>query len=334
MTLSDLISSNYLAFVLPLFIIFFAFIGALVIIYKDRNIQKSAKSAITEFKYTELFQMPIFLLIVFSTVSIVVIVFTEFWEGDQLPSTIEQWGAVGDYFGGMLNPVLAFASFMALLHTIQIQSKQLDVSTKELEATRKELTASKEAQQESSKALELQTFERTFFSQIDYIIKLQEQFQQDKMSVISTFSALITNRINPVPIRKAVTGAVISTSQARMYYSAILNLINYTSEQASEPIYATRLSTYYSLITNLMDDDDCYILSVAGPVTSMNRTSLDKYFEICASYGLFRNANINNQGNEYYINIRGGHKDLEVEVTQLGYHFFAFQPVHVTVVKG
>lgn len=34
----------------------------------------------------------------------------------------EQWGQMGDFFGGMLNPILAFASFIALLYTIRIQS--------------------------------------------------------------------------------------------------------------------------------------------------------------------------------------------------------------------
>lgn len=35
------------------------------------------------------------------------------------------YGQMGDFFGGLLNPVLAFASFMALLYTISIQSKEL-----------------------------------------------------------------------------------------------------------------------------------------------------------------------------------------------------------------
>lgn len=38
----------------------------------------------------------------------------------------EQWGQMGDFFGGMLNPILAFASFIALLYTIRLQSKSQD----------------------------------------------------------------------------------------------------------------------------------------------------------------------------------------------------------------
>jgi hypothetical protein len=52
----------------------------------------------------------------------------------KLPSTSpEQWGQMGDFFGGMLNPILAFASFIALLYTIRIQSAELRLTRDELQ---------------------------------------------------------------------------------------------------------------------------------------------------------------------------------------------------------
>jgi len=45
---------------------------------------------------------------------------------------LQYFGQVDDFFGGMLNPVLAFASFIALLYTIRIQSEELRLSTEEL----------------------------------------------------------------------------------------------------------------------------------------------------------------------------------------------------------
>lgn len=43
------------------------------------------------------------------------------------------YGQMGDFFGGLLNPVLAFASFMALLYTIKIQTDELQLTRAELE---------------------------------------------------------------------------------------------------------------------------------------------------------------------------------------------------------
>jgi hypothetical protein len=44
-----------------------------------------------------------------------------------------QWGQMGDFFGGMLNPILAFASFIALLYTIRIQSEELRLTREEFQ---------------------------------------------------------------------------------------------------------------------------------------------------------------------------------------------------------
>lgn len=72
---------------------------------------------------------------------------------------IEELGQMGDFFGGMLNPILAFLSFCLLLITIKIQSKELKNSTEELAKSSKAL-------EEQSKSLKLQNFETTFFNMI------------------------------------------------------------------------------------------------------------------------------------------------------------------------
>lgn len=86
-------------------------------------------------------------------------------------------GVIGDYFGGMLNPVFGFLSLLALLYTIniqlqalKIQSEELKLTREELEATREELARSAKAQEESSKTFKQQQFESTFFSLLNQII--------------------------------------------------------------------------------------------------------------------------------------------------------------------
>ncbi|MCV6639237.1 putative phage abortive infection protein [Candidatus Albibeggiatoa sp. nov. NOAA] len=76
---------------------------------------------------------------------------------------IGQWGTVGDYFGGMLNPILAFLSLYLLLQTIRIQSRELEASRQELELSRKEFAKSASALEAQEQQMALQTFENTFF---------------------------------------------------------------------------------------------------------------------------------------------------------------------------
>lgn len=72
---------------------------------------------------------------------------------------VDELGQMGDFFGGILNPTLAFLSFCLLLITIKIQSKELKNSTEELAKSSLALT-------EQSKSLQLQNFENTFFNMI------------------------------------------------------------------------------------------------------------------------------------------------------------------------
>lgn len=64
-------------------------------------------------------------------------------------SLITDWGAAGDYFGGLLNPIISFIALTALLFTI----RQNNIA---LEATQDELAASREEMARSAHALERQ----------------------------------------------------------------------------------------------------------------------------------------------------------------------------------
>jgi uncharacterized membrane protein len=84
------------------------------------------------------------MVLIISLVLYVILVigtFVEHFHQRGLQPDFDKWGQVGDYFGGMLNPILAFASFIALLYTIRIQSE-------ELRLTREEFAKSVEAQKD------------------------------------------------------------------------------------------------------------------------------------------------------------------------------------------
>ncbi|MDO8926477.1 MAG: hypothetical protein Q7U94_06145 [Sideroxyarcus sp.] len=73
------------------------------------------------------------------------------------------WGQFGDFTGGTLSPILSFLSLIALVLTLTLQSRQLDItqathenSKAELEATRDELRRSADAQRQTATALEEQ----------------------------------------------------------------------------------------------------------------------------------------------------------------------------------
>ncbi|MCG3675602.1 putative phage abortive infection protein [Aliarcobacter butzleri] len=82
-------------------------------------------------------------------------------------SDIDKLGAFGDFFGGMINPLLTFCTFMALLMTIILQQKELSLTREELSETKKATKDSAQALREQSNSLKIQNFETTFFSMIN-----------------------------------------------------------------------------------------------------------------------------------------------------------------------
>ena len=102
-------------------------------------------------------------------------------------SKIGDWGAVGDFFGGVLNPTFALLSLILIAYTlmqnkkaleqsekaieqgtkaIEQNEKALQVSNKELELTRNELANSSKALEEQASLLAVQSFETTFFNML------------------------------------------------------------------------------------------------------------------------------------------------------------------------
>lgn len=52
----------------------------------------------------------------------------KFWwsvPGSELSSKADDWGTFGDYFGGLLNPVVALAALMLLAWSIRLQKREL-----------------------------------------------------------------------------------------------------------------------------------------------------------------------------------------------------------------
>jgi len=111
--------------------------------------------------------------------------------------TIGDWGAVGDFFGGVLNPTFALLSLILIAYTlmqnkkaleqsekaiqqgtkaIEQNEKALNVSNTELALTRKELTNSANALEEQAKLLAVQSFETTFFNMLELHRRLVDNF--------------------------------------------------------------------------------------------------------------------------------------------------------------
>ncbi|OZI44718.1 hypothetical protein CEK29_08420 [Bordetella genomosp. 5] len=112
------------------------------------------------------------------------------WHGiAELPINVTDpaaWGAFGDFFGGLLNPVVAFLALFWLTRSIQIQ--------------RTELRETRRAMSEQSATLDKQRFEDTFFALLDQHNKVLDSLSA--RSVYEDFSSEI-ERVHHHSLRSA-----------------------------------------------------------------------------------------------------------------------------------
>lgn len=83
------------------------------------------------------------------------------------------WGVLGDFVGGVFNPLLSFISFTLLLFTLFQNQKQLELSSREL----KESSAALKKQAET---LDIQRFDDTFFAMLSEHNRILERLLSSK----------------------------------------------------------------------------------------------------------------------------------------------------------
>jgi uncharacterized membrane protein len=71
-------------------------------------------------------------------------------------SSIGNWGAFGDFFGGILNPVFGFFSMILIIFTITQQQKSLEQTSEQIKLSFEEMTKSVAAQEKQAELSEKQ----------------------------------------------------------------------------------------------------------------------------------------------------------------------------------
>lgn len=61
------------------------------------------------------------------------VVYFYFWLGQEAAIDAEKWGQFGDFIGGLLNPLVAFAAFYWLTQSVKLQKQELGDTRKALE---------------------------------------------------------------------------------------------------------------------------------------------------------------------------------------------------------
>ncbi|MBB1329824.1 hypothetical protein H5087_10745 [Pseudoalteromonas sp. SR43-7] len=111
--------------------------------------------------------------------SLVIISFITYF-GIGYAKTISDWGATGDFFGGILNPILSFSTVLLLIFPLRMQLKELSLTREEMTLNREEMTLTREehkksrVSQESQQAVSYQLLNEEKSNQLLKLIEKEE----------------------------------------------------------------------------------------------------------------------------------------------------------------
>lgn len=96
-----------------------------------------------------------------------------------------EFAQFGDYLGGVLNPILSFATIFLLLFTVKLQIDSLNLQAQEVEATRLELSQSREAAQEQIRHMKVEAKKADVYKTIQVLEERLEGLYREPVFFVS-----------------------------------------------------------------------------------------------------------------------------------------------------
>ncbi|MDP5129315.1 MAG: hypothetical protein NWQ54_00430 [Paraglaciecola sp.] len=147
------------------------------------------------------------------------------------------WAEFGSFFGGVVTPILAFFSFIALLYTIHIQRQ-------ELVYTRTELKRSADAMSAQERNMRFQQFENTFFSMLQILNSLYTKVYPD----LSSLETYVTKQ-NPDLATLSLDASIIDHATGH-YFELISRIIEHIQFYAN----IVDAASYYRTLQSVLPD--------------------------------------------------------------------------------
>lgn len=104
------------------------------------------------------------------------------------------WGAFGDFVGGITNPLVAFSALIWLIASVRIQRDELRQTRKELEAAAEAQSKTVEHHANMKRIQDCQTFIQLITQQIDEILEKEYEYNIDPTRQYALIASPDTNR--------------------------------------------------------------------------------------------------------------------------------------------
>lgn len=208
------------------------------------------------------------------------------------------WGQLGDYVGGLLNPVIALGALLLLAVGIRIQNetlhetkRQLALQREELEETRTVLKQQGDQVAIQAEAAEREVFEATFFRMLDSLRRLVDGYEISPTSrgITAMFDWAVSlkdhddhrlrnERCSPDSAAQVVASWYSSHRPRLTSYFAIVVMTLEFVEKNSRPDSVF----YVDILRATLSPGECFLLFHHG----IGPTGNTRFKELAEKYGL------------------------------------------------
>lgn len=173
----------------------------------------------------------------------------------------EALGLSGDFLGGVLNPILSFFSFLALLFTLRLQRRELNATMEELKKSTIAAENNVRLFTEQIAAQRLDAFENTFFSLLKVFNTAFEKMNEPQEaeghlpagSPLQLLLALARQQDDLVAARKVLMG---DHSEIDHFISILFEMLKFIEQKFPQGDHSDRM--FYANILKAIINQDAF----------------------------------------------------------------------------
>ncbi|MBF6632321.1 MAG: hypothetical protein ITG01_14410 [Comamonas sp.] len=181
--------------------------------------------------------------------------------GGEGMSRAEALGLSGDFLGGVLNPILSFFSFLALLFTLRLQRKELTATMDELKKSTSAAESNVRLFTEQIRAQRLDAFENTFFSLLKLHNSTFEKMNEPEPATAerpaeSPLQRLMMQVRSQDSLEAARAVMMADHSEIDHFISILLEMLKFIDQKYPEDVETDRM--FYANILKAIINQDAF----------------------------------------------------------------------------
>lgn len=176
-------------------------------------------------------------------------------------SRAEALGLSGDFLGGVLNPILSFFSFLALLFTLRLQRRELTATMDELKKSTVAAESNVRLFSEQIRTQRLDAFENTFFSLLKLHNSTFETINadlpaKDQRPAGSTLELLLEQAHAQDTLEAARSVLMADHSEIDHYISILFEMLKFIDHKFPEDAHDDRM--FYANVLKAIINQDTF----------------------------------------------------------------------------